>query len=873
MLSNCTLLFFKCEGVKKPPFPVFIISISNMIEEQSDGQITMHSNPLARQQIKDIELPSIHKTTPLPTKHHTPTQIDRSPACHQILIILIYIITILLSISIFFAIEYLYGNRIPTVFNNPLPQTIFIILIIASCTDFSIRLSGSSSSANPFAIRKYKYSMLTLISIPLLTIIVTTIHPNGTYRFPPLDMIQNIHRGNCSIPLDVDPDFFEVCPTFDKTSMIQVYKDGFRTNDYGETVDALELSKKMIYFIKQVQDLKPVLSVLKFSQFKETSKIATNKDECVDIFLASLCEMGFSRCSYSTCDYDSTCALQHTVHQMIECGSKDCKKDDMCNVEIEFSTEKIREWVKAFMFLMRKGFKELPEAEKKMLDRIANVAKRYANTTEYQENFQNERKCLKWYNNHLNNINQNIVIVNNSKSSCNPNKNTTSVPGTKETNDATVILFTIFFVNLVAVVAFSHRDVDIENKNGDVLTIGIRLTYSRIAVFLICLTMSILIFIGACELQYSAYSVTEEISQKIWTIFYFIVSYLCFHGGLILLTPPPTTDKHAENDEKDKQGEEDDEEDKTDEEGGNKDQSKQLNQRRQSMIFPTLTTKIETKCDRDCNKCQNIASSFKQHFMDADGKWFPYKLLILEVTEFVVQFNALLSSAPTSDAALVLISAIVISINLIILPITAIVASKVFQSPTLAVATTLTIELLFDKLFTAVAVLLRPNTITEANLSFFNQFFRHLGCLLPALLTSLDVHDILTLASHVEENTLPTKMHKTKLIFTASSGLSICCGCFLLIFSITSFQQRDAICFQYLGEVMNCIKPKLYYKNGFFSPTNCSFGAIKTINCGKNIMAFNDRLPDAVSTYSNMASLSEINISNVSVAVCCLQDS
>ena len=246
---------------------------------------------------------------------------------------------------------------------------------------------------------------------------------------------------------------------------------------------------------------------------------------------------------------------------------------------------------------------------------------------------------------------------------------------------------------------------------------------------------------------------------------------------------------------------------------------------------------------------------------------------MLEVFEFGLQFFALLSSASNYDAQEVIISATLLSLNLMALPAATVLAGCILKSPFAVVATTLTVEIIFDKLFTAVAVLYRPDTITELNLSFMGQLARHGGCLIPALMTALDVSDVLVLASHFKQKDVAsTGMHRSlnkftrhpmsRLITVTAAVVSFAVGTFMLVFSLWSFASQDKYCRSALGPIAACARPRLYYKDGFFQPTSCSWFNTKTLNCGENIMTTSTELPNAKEIYSQMFNLTEINVSN-----------
>ena len=168
-------------------------------------------------------------------------------------------------------------------------------------------------------------------------------------------------------------------------------------------------------------------------------------------------------------------------------------------------------------------------------------------------------------------------------------------------------------------------------------------------------------------------------------------------------------------------------------------------------------------------------------------------------------------------------------------------------------------EIIFDKLFTGVAVLLRPDTITEFNLSFVGQLARHGGCLIPALMTSLDIDDALVLAAHVDQNSLEvTEIHfepsakaskllgvplsrtmaklnqdsnKSKLFLVAAAAISFILGFGLGTFTLLSFFTQDQLCHDQLGSIASCARPRYYFSNGLFGQTSCAWSSTKSINC------------------------------------------
>ena len=300
---------------------------------------------------------------------------------------------------------------------------------------------------------------------------------------------------------------------------------------------------------------------------------------------------------------------------------------------------------------------------------------------------------------------------------------------------------------------------------------------------------------------------------------------------------------------------------------------KKRRKRKSSVISPEIYQQTSRCCcsKKNLDALQGFAKYIKTEFMEAGGSLFALKLFVVELSEFALQFTSLLSSAATSDALEVTVSAVVIAVNMIALPLTAYVATRCFKSKSNVVAATLAVELIFDKLFTAVAVLYRPSTITELNLSVVDQISRHGGCLIPALMTFLDVEDALTLSeqsskkddSEITEASASTSGAITKSTFIIKIGasLSIIGGLLLGTYSIYSFNTQNDICYETLGNVIACARPRLYWSKGFLNSTNCAFDMIETMNCREGIMKNKTRLPDAIDAYSQMSKLTIINVS------------
>ena len=188
---------------------------------------------------------------------------------------------------------------------------------------------------------------------------------------------------------------------------------------------------------------------------------------------------------------------------------------------------------------------------------------------------------------------------------------------------------------------------------------------------LIAVTTSMLVFIGGVELQRAA-AHNNDISQTIWCWIYFVIAFASFHGGLVVLTPAVNPNNvnelHALS---------------------------ALSALSEPQFNTTQINKGNVKASA-CEKRINLLGFLKTEFVDSNGKYFPLKLALTEMFEFVLQLQSLLSSASSSDAELVLISAIVIAINLIALPIAILIALKCNQEPHFVLAIILSVGKFLD---------------------------------------------------------------------------------------------------------------------------------------------------------------------------------
>jgi len=394
----------------------------------------------------------------------------------------------------------------------------------------------------------------------------------------------------------------------------------------------------------------------------------------------------------------------------------------------------------------------------------------------------------------------------------------------------------------------------------DYTHLHIQCTVVRSGSFITGILMSFLIYVGATHLALDANANPNKSSrqaQSLWRILYLIVSFLCLYGSCLVIVPMPTTPPP-----------------------------------------PTTTTTRNVSEKKQphicCFKCCLIVNWFKESFLDANGQFFFLKLVLMEILEMAIQINSLTTSAPTSHVDDVAISSLIIAANFIILPIAIIVAPKIFKSSHAVIATLMVVEMLFDKLYVGVGVLLRSNTITDRKMDVWAQITVHGALLLPAMLTALDISDALALSnsmsSYAEEEQIqqePASRNNKKRKARASVivrvnsnmnnivhsncvlateriflAISIVLGLVLGIYTLIATVSAAELCTAKLGSIAYCADQKFYFSNGFFSTTTCAFEKVETFSCsGLGVR----HLPNANEEYSNMFNLISIDVQNSSL--------
>ena len=363
----------------------------------------------------------------------------------------------------------------------------------------------------------------------------------------------------------------------------------------------------------------------------------------------------------------------------------------------------------------------------------------------------------------------------------------------------------------------------------------------RFGCLIIGIMMSLLMYIGSFHLKNG--------NATVWQVLYLLVSYTCMHGALLVIVP--------------------------------------------SNAKINVTERINEVDESICCFIKNgsMFLGFKEQFWDASGEFFWLKLVLMEIFEMTLQVQSLATSAAKSQVNDVALSAGIIAANFVVLPLVIILTPKIFASHHAVIAAIMIVEVFFDKLYVGVGVILRSDTLIQPNQSFMEQLTVHAALLLPAIMTALDVQDMLTLSFYTESVLTKSKMmHKSRkshkiqkqnsIIVRAANGVdkvvhnsvfvameriflisSILLGLILGLYMAISVTNIHIECLNNIGNIAGCANNKFYFANGLFSSTTCAFDQVTEFNCDQDY-ALSKILPDAEDKWYMMTNLKLINVSN-----------
>ena len=473
--------------------------------------------------------------------------------------------------------------------------------------------------------------------------------------------------------------------------------------------------------------------------------------------------------------------------------------------------------------------------------------------------------------------------------SCNPEDPSYAATGSTTLKYNALPFLSMVFTLYVCLVFFAASN----TKTTGALLLRFNLHYVRVGCCLVLAFMALLMYLCAMHLLQasvengmSTWRSQDAHNEGMWSALYLCVSFMCFKGGLALL-PNLAMQHHKPKVHLDTL----------------------LEQQCCGMrsILPISCEETRKRGDARermtcCHKVSQVMFRlgfvFYTEFWDCRGRYFWMKLALLEVVEVLVQIVSLQESTARTDAGDVITTSLIIGLNCIIVPMVAVVYPKVYSVSSRSVLSLIIVaEVFFDKLLVAMIVFTRYDSIFKSGSSFMEQVACHLGILVPALLTFLDINDALDILG---TNSKPKNVqrHSMKCLknMQAPSAISTCkdatigqqsvvsgrprkapgkvlitrslylCAATSIFFGVGliwsvlySYAQQVASCTERIGPLASCAYPRIYFQNGLFGTTGCGFEYIEAFSCSR-LSGFG-RLPDAETEYELMSRLSVIDLS------------
>jgi hypothetical protein len=628
------------------------------------------------------------------------------------------------------------------------------------------------------------------------------------------------------------------------------------------------------------------------TSFSDTKFNGIFSPTCFSMAIDLMCSDMVKKCRHVDCALSPPTCLQKEqlaiVNQLVSCTKQYCENDRTSVGCITIDEVTIG---KEFSLLVPKLLKNMGVLFPKSIDSFEYLLNRIlynlplvlnfdqattTNTSKITKN-QESQECSDW-SNIADDLNQPATTSNESSLTnftCDPTKQTFKQTEINEILNSSVLLIVIgiYFIIIVMVFGQFRRNIITGKKS-----LHFHLSTVRIGSSLTGILMAALVYIGSIHLHKETskdlFQINKE-AQKIWRVVYLIVSFFTVYGSVLILVPSEDDEKEQEErtnvfnrNNLDEEQEEEEEEEEEDVHAHNDNED----------------NNDATPSESCCTGALDALQAFKAQFWDASGDFFYLKLIVMEILEITLQLTSLATSATSSHAGEVLLSSLLIAANFIVLPLIILIVPKLCKSnPNALMATVMVVEVLFDKLYVGIGVLLRYNTLVDTNMDFMAQAAVHGALLLPALMTALDIQDALDLSDHMD-----TLLEETALVKASSSTistiskkieqwthniifitiekiglvLSIIVGLSFGIYVSYIVEYTNHECERRLGKIAACATEKYYFSDGLFNTTTCAFDRVETFKCtGDQALATSfEVLKDAEDEYANMWNLKSIDV-------------
>ena len=395
---------------------------------------------------------------------------------------------------------------------------------------------------------------------------------------------------------------------------------------------------------------------------------------------------------------------------MVQCGKNQCKSDQGCDAELEFSYQK----VSAFFSRVDKDLKyylgSLPGAirpqEEKMIVWVFKELMNLANISSNTPLHGTERCGMKWWQD--SETVESTVNVN--ETSCNPMIKTYRASEQRIYYDGSVGLACM--ATFVLIVLVCQGRMPTVRKPGVV----------RVVSILLGLLLTSLVFVGGVNVERASFDAKVKADLLFWSSLYYVVAFVCFHHSIEIYF-----------------------------------QDSSMKASKKPSSTTTELTATNSGIERSSSFIVTTTISFKNRIMkdviSSRGKYYFLRFYAKEVFETSFQLAGVINSQTETDAFPAFFTAFFVGLNLILVPLVYNVAMQ-FSGPTLATGLAVFMESLFDKGFIILAVLVRSTSTTISGRNMAEKLLRHGLTLIPAISFALNKSSYITLANQYKAHTL-----------------------------------------------------------------------------------------------------------------------
>ena len=768
----------------------------------------------------------------------------------------------------------------------------FFFAVLSAATHAAVNVSGGISAS-----QKTKFAVSLLFGwFVIVTLCATT---PQVYEQVGRDVKSvEVDRGNCSSlkSLHTTSSVLDICfmsesgrsaPRLDRDVFVQFAINGSRSSDV-EVLKSILKSAKSLRGLAQSGQIKLAITFYNFQSHTSIVKeprafLGYFEPECFNLMMDLFCLDTFEKCD-ENCEVAGSKDCFRTMHldlmdRLFSCLQRKCETQNYFQSRSLNCSNTTRPTVAKAMMVkifsaMLNDFGPCRSSDncnrqslisQAAIDEAERIRIQWESDFDYYVTHRaafhskTNHSCGKWRINLTSAFsaqNTGAPRRENARTTCDPLIDMHSEYSTNRMWEAGLLLAFTFLYFACAVVFFAA-------SNDKEPRLHFECTCVRRGSLAIGLFMSGMIYVGSLHLYRAALNSTEEDSLVFtrWRGVYLFLTYLCAHGSLLVALP--------------------------------RNRGAVDTMRRQGQARANTGTAIHARNGGCCGVCCANLAVLQAELWDATGKLFWLKLVIMEVLDIVLQLNSITTSAPTSNVGEVAVSAAIIATNLMVLPIMIAAAPFVFKymkwsdnTSTSTIVAMMLAEVLFDKTYVCVGVLLRFDTLIDNNMDFPSQMSVHCALLIPALMTALDVSDALTLSKRPERKTKSkSKQHSffesrissmSKVItqhpaastaMRTGLALSFLVGLSLAVYISTAVQSAHMKCEERIGKIASCASHKYYFGHGLFSETTCAFERVRAFECVGDDKLGRDALvlPDAEGEYAQMRNLILIKVPNSSL--------